>query len=151
MKKEIIKRGMIGFPIGICIGHVISIFVSLGLGRGEFYPTTEEWAVQLGTQLNAVIAQTVLCGLIGTGFSMASVIWKIEEWSLAKQTILYFLASIFILFPVAYLLHWMPRAIGGVLLFFVIFCAVFLVIWIINYWIWRKQIQKINEKIREQG
>ena len=38
MKKKLIGRGLIGFPVGIAIGYVITVLVSIRIGDGFFYP-----------------------------------------------------------------------------------------------------------------
>ena len=75
MKKQIIKRGLVGFPVGIAIGFVITLMISAFIGDGYYYPVTPELIGSTGNELNAVILQTVLCGIMGSGFAMASVIW----------------------------------------------------------------------------
>ena len=59
MKKKIISRGVAGFPIGIAIGFVITVIISVCVGDGLFYPVTPELIVTAGNELNAVILQTV--------------------------------------------------------------------------------------------
>lgn len=86
MKKQIVKRGLVGFPIGIAIGFVITLIISVCIGDGLYYPVTLELIGSMGNELNAVILQTVLFGIMGSGFAMASVIWELDSWSLAKQS-----------------------------------------------------------------
>jgi len=89
MKKKMIQRGLLGFPLGIAIGFVITVIISMCIGDGSFYPVTPELIDTMKNELNAVILQTILCGILGTGFAMASVIWEIDSWSLAKQSGIY--------------------------------------------------------------
>ena len=86
MKKKLIGRGVIGFPVGIAIGYVITVIISICIGDGFFHPVTPELVNKMGSELNAVLIQTGLSGIMGTGFAMASVIWEIDSWSLAKQS-----------------------------------------------------------------
>ena len=72
MKKKMIKRGLFGFPVGITIGFVITVIISACVGDGNFYPVTPELVGTMGSELNAVILQTVLCGVMGAGFAAAS-------------------------------------------------------------------------------
>ncbi|MBD9285611.1 MAG: DUF3021 domain-containing protein, partial [Clostridiales bacterium] len=53
MKKEVIKRGLFGFPVGIAIGFVITIIISAFIGDGVFYPVTPGFAETVGTELGA--------------------------------------------------------------------------------------------------
>ena len=74
MKKKLISLGVLGFPMGIAIGFVITIVISICVGDGSFYPVTPALIDTMGNELNAVILQTVLCGVMGSGFAMISLI-----------------------------------------------------------------------------
>ena len=115
MKKKLIGRGVIGFPVGIAIGYVITVIISICIGDGFFYPVTPELVNKIGSELNAVLLQTGLSGIMGTGFAMASVIWEIDSWSLAKQSGIYFAIACVIMFPISYFANWMPHSTAGIL------------------------------------
>ena len=151
MKKKIIKRGLFGFPVGIAIGFVITIIISVCIGDGSFYPVTLKLIETMGNEVNAVILQAVLCGIMGTGFAMASVIWELESWSLAKQSGIYFLIACIIMLPIAYIANWMEHSIGGILSYVGIFVAIFFAVWFAQYLIWKGKIKKINELINKEG
>lgn len=151
MKKQIIKRGLFGFPVGIAIGFVITIIISVCVRDGNFYPVTPELIETMGNEVNAVILQTVLCGIMGTGFAMASVIWELDSWSLAKQSGIYFLIVCIIMLPIAYIANWMEHSIGGFLSYVGIFVAIFVAVWLAQYLIWKGKIKKMNELINKEG
>ncbi len=115
MKKKIILRGLFGLPVGIAIGFVITLLISICIGDGSFYPVTPELIQTTGNELNAVVLQTILCAILGVGFAMASVIWEIDSWSLAKQSGVYFLVISVVMLPIAYFANWMKHSIIGVL------------------------------------
>ena len=73
MKKKMIQRGLLGFPLGIAIGFVITVIISMCIGDGSFYPVTPELIDTMKNELNAVILQTILCGILGTGFAKVRV------------------------------------------------------------------------------
>ena len=108
MKKKLIGRGVIGFPVGIAIGYVITVIISICIGDGFFHPVTPELVNKMGSELNAVLIQTGLSGIMGTGFAMASVIWEIDSWSLAKQSGIYFAIACVIMFPISYFANGCP-------------------------------------------
>ena len=151
MKKKIIKRGLFGFPVGIAIGFVITIISSVCVRDGNFYPVTPELIETMGNEVNAVILQTVLCGIMGTGFAMASVIWELDSWSLAKQSGIYFLIACIIMLPIAYIANWMEHSISGFLSYVGIFVAIFVAVWLAQYLIWKGKIKKMNELINKEG
>ena len=48
MKKKLIGRGVIGFPVGIALGYVITVIISICIGDGFFYPVTPELVNKIG-------------------------------------------------------------------------------------------------------
>lgn len=152
MKKQIMKRGISGFPVGIAIGFVITLIISACVGDGNYYPVTPELIDTMANEMNAVILQTVLCGIMGMGFAMASVIWELDSWSLAKQSGVYFLIVCIIMLPIAYIANWMEHSIGGFLSYAGIFVAIFVIVWLAQYLSWKRKIKKINALVnREEG
>ena len=151
MKRKLILRGLFGFPVGVAIGFVITIIISVCVGDGSFYPVTPELIVTMGNELNAVILQTVLCGIMGAGFAMASVIWEMDSWSLAKQSGIYFSVACIVMLPIAYVTNWMKHTVGGILAYVGIFVVIFLVVWLIQYSAWKRIIKKMNDSIKKSG
>ena len=145
MKNQIIKRGLVGFPVGIAIGFVITLIISACIGDGFYYPVTPELIGSMGNEMNAVNLQTALCGIMGSGFAMASVIWELDSWSLAKQSGIYFLIACIIMFPIAYIANWMKHSIAGVLSYVCIFIVIFVVVWITQYLSWKRKIKRMND------
>ena len=147
MKKEIMLRSALGFPIGITIGYFITIFISLGWADGYYSPCVPELITVMGNEINAVIFQALLCGLLGIGFAASSVIWEIDHWSLMKQTGIYFLIISIIMMPIAYLTYWMEHSIIGFLSYFGIFVAIFIFIWVIQLIIGKQIVKKLNANL----
>ena len=147
MKKKVILRGLFGLPVGIAIGFVITLLISICIGDGAFSPVTPELIQTTGNQLNAVILQTILCAILGVGFAMASVIWEIDSWSLAKQSGVYFLVISVVMLPIAYFANWMKHSIAGVLSYVGIFVMFFAAVWISQYLLWKRRIKKMNARI----
>ncbi|GHU95219.1 hypothetical protein FACS1894208_07660 [Clostridia bacterium] len=151
MLKKVICRGALGFPLGICMGYIITIAISVTLATGEYSPCVPALAEELGSELAAVIFQAVLCGILGAAFAAASVVWEMEKWSIAKQTGIYFIVASLSMLPIAYFARWMEHSVGGFLLYFAIFIAVFIIIWIIEYTVWKSKIKKLNSSIRNDN
>jgi hypothetical protein len=149
MAKKAFQRGLLGFPLWVFLGYVVTIGISLARVEGDYFPCVPELIEQFGSEINAVIFQAVMCGIMGTAFAAASVIWEKENWGIVKQTGIYFLVSAIILLPVAYFTHWMERSLSGFLLYFALFTAIFVLLWIVQYCIWKRKIQAINKKIKE--
>ena len=147
MKKKIFLRGLLGFPIGITIGYLITIFISLIWGQNHYSPCVPELVDAVGSEINAVILQAFLCGLLGTGFGMASIVWEAEDWGIVKQTGIYFLIISLVMLPVAYLTYWMEHSIKGFFIYFGIFALIFIIIWIFQFDVGRNNVKKLNESL----
>lgn len=149
MKKNIISRSLIGFPIGITIGYLESIFISLIWADGYYYPCAPELIAVMGNEINAVLVQALLCGLVGVGFSGGSVIWKVKRWSIVVQTGVYFAVTALIMMPIAYIMYWMEHSLKGFLSYFGIFVLIFAFVWIIQYMIGRYIVRKLNTSLHK--
>ena len=143
MKKKMIQRGLLGFPLGIAIGFVITVIISMCIGDGSFYPVTPELIDTMKNELNAVILQTILCGILGTGFAMASVIWEIDSWSLAKQSGIYF--------AIVCVTNWMKHNAIGILSYVGIFVAIFVITWLVQYFVWKRKVKRMNDGVRKSN
>lgn len=148
MKKKMIIRGIQGLPLGIAIGYVITILLSVIWGEGYYSPCVPELENVAGGEIQAVILQAALCGLLGAVFGAASVIWDVEEWSIVRQTGTYFVIVCAAMMPMAYILRWMEHSMAGFVQYFVVFIIVFIVVWVSKYLIMKRKIQAINNKLQ---
>ncbi len=148
MKKQPFVRGLLGFPLGIAIGYIITIIISFSSGQGYYYPCAPALVKEMGNEINAVILQTVLSGLLGASFAASSIIWEIDNWSIAKQTGIYFLITAFVMMPIAYFTNWMEHSLIGFVSYFGIFVVIFIFVWLIQYIILKNKIKKMNDKLK---
>ncbi len=152
MKRKIVLRGLLGFPLGVAIGHSITIILSLIFANGYYTPCAPELIAVAGSEIHAVLLQTILCGILGSGFAACSVIWEIEHWSLVKQTGIFFLIVSVIFMPIAYVLYWMEHSLKGIISYFGIFVLIFIAVWIVQYAVGKRNIKKINNALdKKQG
>lgn len=149
MKKKAIARGLLGAPLGIAIGYVVTIIISAFFGNGRYLPVKPELVDFAGGEIEAVVLQLVLCMIMGAGFGAASTVWEMESWSLAKQTGVYFAAACLCMFPISYFAYWMPHTAAGVLEYIGIFLAIFLIVWLVMYFSIKSKIRKMNESIND--
>lgn len=149
MKKKIFLRSIIGFPLGIAIGYTITIFISLISANGYYSPCVPELIYIMGNEIKAIILQSLLCGLLGTGCAASSVIWEIEHWSIVKKTGIHFLIISIIMMPIAYLTYWMEHSVTGFLSYFGVFALVFIVIWIVQFITGKHSVKKMNSNLHK--
>ncbi len=148
LKKQALKRFIYYFPVGILVGHIISIIISFIYGNGYYLTCSPQFINKIGNEINALILQTILCGIIGSSFASLSIIFEIEKWSLLKQTIIYFISTSIIMMFIAYNLYWVEHNINSILIYFFTFAMFFIIFWIIQYLIFKNNINKINKKIK---
>lgn len=148
MKKELLFRLFIGFLGGVVLSYFITIAISLIIGDGNYYPCVPGLTERFGNEVTAVVIQTVLSAILGAGFSGCSLIWEKDEWSLLKQTGIYFSIASVLMMTVAYVCEWMEHSVKGVLSYFGIFLGIFIVVWLVRYIIWKIRISKIKEGLQ---
>ena len=149
MKKKVITRAFLGFPLGVFIGFTITIIISAVLADGYYHPVVPALAEPCGSEMGATLLQYVLSGVMGTSFAAASVIFELDHWSILKQSIVHCIILSGTLFPIAYFAYWMDHTAAGIISYFAIFFGIYLVIWITQYFIWKKKIRQVNQKIIE--
>lgn len=151
MRKKILLRCLIGAPIGLAISTLITIIISLTVGDGNYYPVVPELVSDCGDEMNAVLLQALLSLLYGAAWAGASVIWEMENWSILLQTVTHLVICSLATFPIAYFMRWMKHTASGILLYFGIFFAIYLIIWLSQYSSMKKRVEEINRKIHENN
>lgn len=147
MRKELIKRMIAGCLEGVVISYFVTIGISLIMGEGMYYACVPSLIKKFGNEINAVIVQTLLSAVLGGVFGGASIIWERDEWSLLKQTGIYFALITTVMMSVAYVCEWMEHTIKGAAGYFGIFFSIFVVIWIIRYLTWKIRITNLRKEI----
>lgn len=147
MLQKAFQRALIGLPVGIFISYSITILISLIEGRGAYLPVVPSFAAEAGGELNAVILQYVLSGLLGMGFAGSSVVWENESWSLFKRTAVHLLVMAGFMFPVAYVNQWMPHTIAGVLVYASIFVVMYAIVWGVQWMVYSRKVREINARL----
>ena len=145
--KKIVSRVLYSFPIGISCSVGISLFLSLRFGEGKYYPFAASLVFFTGSEVKAMLMQTILSGILGSVFGGMSFIWAIERWSILKQTAVYFLSVSIPMMGISYLLYWMEHSLNGFLLYFLIFVMVFFVVWLFNFAIYWFKVRRINQEL----
>lgn len=57
MRKKIVLRRLLGAPLGIVISYVVTLVISLMIGKRTFHPVTPGLIETAGSELNAVLLQ----------------------------------------------------------------------------------------------
>lgn len=149
MTKTILKKAAEGFLPGITIGYLITVIISLLFAEGNYNPVVPTFQAWAGSEINAVLIQTLLTGVIGSIFFAATVIWEYEKWSLLKRTLLYYTITLIPLITITLFLHWVEFAPLALLSYIIIFTIIFFIIWTSTYLKIKKEIDEINRQLKK--
>ena len=147
LKKEAVKRAIMGFIYGVFIGQTILILESLMARDGNFYPVAASLVNLAGTKIGAVIIQYFLTGIIGTTFAATTVIFEMDNWSLLKQTILHFVITSIVMYIAGFLCGWFPHKLSSTLIWFGIFIVIYVIFWISFSSYYKNKVKKMNEAL----
>ncbi|KEK24080.1 DUF3021 domain-containing protein [Bacillus gaemokensis] len=147
--KNLFSRVVGGFVIGVIIGQIVQILISLKLGHGEYMPVVDHFRSFFVSEMTAVIVQILLTGIIGVTFATSSLVFDIVKWSLLKQYIVHFCITTLVWLPIVTLL-WMPKTFISTLFFFISFLSTYVVTWAIQYTISKNDIKQINAAIQSK-
>ena len=149
MKKELIKRCLLGAPLGLAISTVITILISIIIADGRYHAVVPDLTSEMGSEISAVVLQAVLSLIYGAAWAGASVVWDAEHWSLLKMTLVHLIVTSVATFPIAYFARWMPHDAKGILIYIGIFVVIYASIWASQYSAMKKKIREMNEKIAQ--
>ncbi|MFJ8526813.1 DUF3021 domain-containing protein [Bacillus sp. NPDC094106] len=147
--KNLFSRVVGGFVIGVIIGQIVQILISLKLGQGEYMPVVDHFRSFFVSEMTAVIVQIMLTGIIGVTFATSALIFDIVKWSLMKQYIVHFCVTALVWGPIVMIL-WMPKTFVSTLIFFISFLGTYVVTWAIQYMISKNDIKQINAAIQSK-
>ena len=138
-----LKKLLRSFLLGIGVGNIIEIFISLAIGKLTF--GVPEFLNGQDSLLKARIIELILYGSFGIISFIGNKI--IKEDNLLKGSLLHFSIVAIYFVIVGFYLKWLPD-IKIVLLSLVFFILIYLIIWSIIYFSTKSEIEKLNEKFK---
>ena len=146
--KKALGFGLLGIPIGIAISTTIALAISLFFG--SYSPVSPPLIDLMGGLMNAALFQYLASVALGFICGFGSAIWAVERWSLLRKTLIHFLLLTFTLLPISIACRWVAPSFISILIYFVVFAALYLIIWIDQYLIIRHKISKMNDRLYEK-
>ncbi|MGO3732609.1 MAG: DUF3021 domain-containing protein [Vagococcus sp.] len=147
--KKILKRIINGIPLGVFIGLIISYVISLLLDFGIYYPAPPNFTNRFETELNALGVSIILWGLIGVMFSVASLIYERDDWSILKQTVLHFCTMYIGMISFGLLAGWFTSSLKELMVVTLIFVFIYLIIWLVSMLKARRTINSVNKQLKK--
>lgn len=146
--KKIVNAIRGGIPLGITIGFVISLFFSSLYQTNNYSPSTPSFMAQFPSPLTATIVSGLLWALIGVVFSLTSLLFQVDSWSITRQTVSHFLLSYLGFTPLAIICGWFPTSISWLALFTLIYLVIYTIIWFISMAVARAEVRRLNHLIK---
>ncbi|WP_082232617.1 DUF3021 domain-containing protein [Halobacillus massiliensis] len=132
------------------MGHQIVERVFIGLGFSGIF-TFAALTIMMVNDVQAgvdIIWKNMLGSiLMGVYFSLASLLFEVENWSLLKQTTLHFLLSVAVFYTISAFTGWVPFTLGALLIGTVIFIAIYFVFWSLIGLYLKKMTNEMNKSI----
>lgn len=146
MKKTLVSL-LRGASVGLAIGFTFTVLISTYFN--EFAPANITLVNQVGP-LKAAQMTYGYSAFIGIMFSLTNGIWKKEDWSLLKQTSVFFIINIAFVMYAGYQLYWFPHNTISILIFIGEFVVVFAVIWLVMYLKIKKETERLNQVVHKK-
>ena len=146
--KKIISRMVNGLLICEFVLLVISLVMSYIFTDGDFSIANPMLIENSKSVFSASFLSICLVGLLGLVFGFASVVWEEEKLSILARTILHFLLTASTMIFVGYKLYWFQKSFLSLAIFLAIYFLIYLGIWFIEYAIYKRDISRLNAKIK---
>ncbi|BAW87290.1 DUF3021 domain-containing protein [Limosilactobacillus fermentum] len=134
--------------LGEFFGLVISLSFNYISHSYNYYPSDPTFNNHFASPLDAMLASVILWGLIGLVFGLGAFIFNVKSWSLRTRTIVNFFVYYCGFTPLACLAGWFKLNLPNFILFTLIFIGIYVFIWSFNYYNVKRELTKINQKIR---
>ena len=131
MWKKAVMLSILGYLLGVAIGVIVFLSSSEG-------------------SLAKSIPYILLSGIPGCVAMGSTVVYDIEKWSVARATVTHFLITFLCFYLLAFALGWFRF---GDSLFWTITAAMvagYIIIWLIQYLIYKRQIRKMNDNLQKR-
>lgn len=148
MKAILAKKLGKGFIGGVAIGYIITIFTSLLFARGKYAPGVPAFMAQFDVEIEAVVIQAILFGVLGAFCSGASLVFRWEKVELFWRTVINCISIFLAVGTVGTILKWfyspVEMGICGLL-----FIGIYTLIWHIERLRMKRWIEKANKKLEK--
>ena len=76
----------------------------------------------------------------------SSVVYDIENWSLVKVTVTHYAIAVTAFLTASFVLEWFSGM--ALLIAIIIFSGAYALVWLIEFFLWKKEIRKMNRDLR---
>ena len=136
--KCFLHRGLIFGGFGPIVAGIIYLILSFSI---------DDFSVG-GTEMFTAIFSTYILAFVHAG---ASIFNQIESWPIAKSLLFHF-GSLYLAYTLCYLINsWIPFKIAALLIYTLVFIAVYFAVWLTVVASIKVTSQRINKKLSKAG
>lgn len=147
MVGKVLKRTLIGFVIGMPVGTLILILISY-VTEGGAVLFTPALLARTGNEATALLAQTLLSGVVGaTGMGAAS-LFDLDGWSVPAAALVHWVVYTLVFLPIGFFLGWLEGPVDA-LVMAVIFAVVEAAITLTMLVRYNAKVRQLNELLEE--
>lgn len=132
LKHKIMWKMLLGFTLGLIVGIIM------------FVLCTPDGSIINKNFLVMHLMGSGILGIVGYG---GSVVYDFEEWSLDKATFSHYFVTFITMLIISTVLGWFPD--NTLFIVLIVFTLVYALIWLIQFLLWKNQIRKMNEDLKE--
>ena len=145
--KKIAVLTLVSFIAGVIIGDGIAWMMGMASGSGGL--VSSKFADELG-EVGAIVAQTVLCGIMGVIGFMGSYVYHDERFGITTATLLHGAVTISAIMIISTVCWWNGRTTEGAAIFFGMMILLYAFVWFTMFFSWKIEVRRINELIQKR-
>ncbi len=130
IKTKFIIRALLGFSLGVIIGAIMFV-----LNASDTEPLDKSY----------LLLQLFGSGFLGIVANGGAIVYDFENWGLGRATLTHYVITFVTMFAISEMLGWFSHSI--LLIVFIAFSALYLIIWLTEYFLWKKEIRHINRDL----
>ncbi len=130
IKTKFIIRALLGFSLGVIIGAIMFV-----LYVSDTAPLNKSY----------LLLQLFGSGFLGVVANGGAIVYEFEDWALGRATFTHYIITFITMFAVSEMLGWFPHKI--LLIVIIAFSVVYLIIWLIEYAVWKNEVRRINRDL----
>ena len=147
MVKKVLQRTLMGFVIGMPVGTLILIFLSY-VSEGGAVLFTPALLERTGNEATALLAQTLLSGVVGAAGMGGTCLFDLDGWSVPAAALAHWTVYTLVFLPIGFFLGWLEGP-ADALVMAVIFAMVEAVITLAMLARYNAKVRQLNELLEE--
>ena len=142
LKQRFLYKSAIGFSLGVLLTIVIYFGVI-------FFGQEPLGGYEIESFLKRLLIGMLSGGLMGIIGNGGSVIYEVENWSIFRTTVTHFAMAFSAFLIIGFLNNWLsPKDVLFNIFMITIWIAVYFMIWLMQYLIFKKEVKEINRGLQ---